>query len=256
VLQRCGGCGLIYSNVVRTPEELDALYSRHYYSVANTLEGSAREEEQARNRVLYATVLSDVLRRYPQLVPRDGVASPRVLDWGCGPGYFLAECRRRGFDVLGVELSETAARYAQERLELDVRTAPEEALEDLSPGGFELVTAWAVLEHAQRPRELLTGLVRALAPGGVLCLSVPNLRCWRYLLEGARWFNMRNPTHLSFFSRAGLVRLLGELGLEQVMRPVFWGGRPGFGPVANLTQYFARAANLGSDLRLYARKPD
>ncbi len=253
---RCAGCGLIYSDVRRSCEELNALYARHYYSVANTLEGSAREEEHERNRVLYRTVLGDILRRYPRLTPGDGAAAPKALDWGCGPGYFLAECRQHGFDTLGVELSETAARYARERLGLDVRTAPEKALTALPAAGFGLVTAWAVLEHAQRPRELLTGLVRALAPGGVLCLSVPNMSCWRYRLEGPHWFNIRNPTHLSFFSRGDLVRLLGELGLEQAMRPVFWGGRPGFGPVANLAQYFVRAAGLGSDLRLYARKPE
>lgn len=179
----------------------------------------------------------------------------RALDYGCGPGYFLAECREAGFEVSGIEFSETAARYARERLDLEVHTQPEKALAELPAGGFQLVTAWAVLEHTPRPREVLAGLIRALAPGGALCLTVPNMRCWRYRIEGARWFNVGNPTHLVFFRRPGLARLLGELSLVRVIRPVFWGGRPGFGPVANLAQYLARLAGLGSDLRLYAEKP-
>ncbi len=178
-----------------------------------------------------------------------------MLDYGCGPGYFLAECREVGLEATGIEFSDTAARYARERLDLEVRTQPEKALAELPAGGFGLVTAWAVLEHTPRPGDVLAGLVRALAPGGVLCLTVPNMKCWRYLIEGARWFNVSNPTHLVFFRRSELARLLGELGLKGIIRPVFWGGRPGFGPVANLAQYLARLAGLGSDLRLYAEKP-
>jgi len=251
----CPGCGLLYANVRHSAAELDELYARHYYSPENTLEGEGRGRERERNRVLYATVLGDILRRYPRLAPKQGAPPPRVLDYGCGPGYFLAECREAGFEVRGIELSVTAARYARERLDLDVCTEPEKALAELPAGRFGLVTAWAVIEHTPRPRDALAGLVAALAPGGVLCLTVPNMKCWRYLLGGGRWFNVRNPTHLTFFSRGGLTELLGELGLVRVVRPVFWGGRPGFGPVAGLAQYLARLAGLGSDLRLYAEKP-
>jgi 2-polyprenyl-3-methyl-5-hydroxy-6-metoxy-1,4-benzoquinol methylase len=245
---------LIYSNVRRSIEESEELHSGRYYPEA-TLDRADRECERQRNRVLYRTVLADVLRRYPRLAARKGSPPPRVLDYGCGPGHFLAECRERGFEAIGLELSEAAARYARESLGLDVRVDAERALAELPAGQFRLVTAWSVIEHTGRPREVLAGLVAALAPGGVLCLSVPNLRCWRCLLQGGDWFNLRNPTHSVFFRREGLTRLLGELGMERIIGPVFWGGRPGFGPVASLAQYFVRVAGLGSDLRLYAEKP-
>ncbi len=255
-LLECPLCGLIYSDKHRNDVELQELYSRHYYSVENTLEGSERDRERDRNRVLYRTVISDLLWRYPELSGAGRGAPPKVLDYGCGPGYFLAECRDHGFECTGIELSDVAAQYARERLGLEIRTSPKIALAALPDGEFSLVTAWAVLEHAQSPRDLLAGLARVTASGGVLCLSVPNLRCWRRLVEGGRWFNMRNPTHLSFFRRKGLERLLHELGLESVSCPLFWGGRPGFGAAANLVQYGVRLLGLGSDLRLYARKTD
>jgi 2-polyprenyl-3-methyl-5-hydroxy-6-metoxy-1,4-benzoquinol methylase len=152
-------------------------------------------------------------------------------------------------------LSPTAARYARETLGLDVRESDGEDLDAIPRGEFALVTAWSVVEHVQEPRKLLGALAAALAPGGILCLTVPNMNCWRRLLQGGNWFNLRNPTHLVFFRRAALSGLLRELGLEGVARPVFWGGRPGFGPLANAAQYLVRLAGLGSELRLYARKP-
>ena len=254
-LLECPGCGLLYASPQPTPEELEELYARLYYRPENTLEGDLRVRERERNRVLCRAVLGELLRRYPRLRPGAREGPSRALDYGCGPGYFLAECREAGFEVSGVELSGVAARYARERLGLAVRGDPEAALAELPPDGYQLITAWSVIEHTRRPREVLAALAAALAPGGVLCLTVPNLRCWRHLLEGDRWFNISNPTHLVFFRQGGLRKLLGEVGLVKVVRPVFWGGRPGFGPLANLAQYLVRLANLGSDLRLYAEKP-
>ncbi len=249
----CPGCGLMYANPQYTPDELQELYKRDYYSEENTLQGTRREEEQGQNRVLYRTILRDLLRRYPRLA--DERRPRRVLDYGCGPGYFLAECRELGFEPAGIEFSPIAARYGRDQLGLDLRTDPDAALRALPNARFALVTAWAVIEHTRRPREVLAQLVRVLEPGGVLALTLPNLRCWRYLLEGSRWFNIANPTHLVFFNRRSICRLLHDLGLVGVVRPIFWGGRPGFGGLANLAQYLIRLADLGSDLRVYAERP-
>lgn len=253
-LVRCPDCGLVYANPQYTDAELARLYEVHYYGAGDAFGGGSAEKERARNRPLYVVVLRDLLRRYPRLRPRPG-APVRVLDFGCGPGYFLAECRDLGMEASGIEFSPPAAGYARARLGLDVRDDWRQALAELPEGGFELVCLWEVLEHLRRPREAVEALVRALAPGGVFCVTTPSLGCWRYYIEGARWFNMQNPTHVVFFGRETLGRLLRECGLAGVVRPVFWGGRPGFGPLANFAQYLARAAGLGSDLRLYARRP-
>jgi 2-polyprenyl-3-methyl-5-hydroxy-6-metoxy-1,4-benzoquinol methylase len=254
-LVRCTDCGLIYANPQYTPTELVELYRRLYYNEENTLQGDFREDEHGRNRVLYRTVLDDLQRRYPHLAKPPHDRPLRALDYGCGPGYFLVACRARNFDVTGIEFSEIAARYGREQLGLNVITDPDAALPQLPDAHYDLVTAWAVIEHTRRPREVLEQLTAKLAPGGVLCLTLPNLRCWRYLIERGRWFNIANPTHLIFFDRACITRLLGELGLAGATRPLFWGGRPGFGLAANALQYLVRAADVGSDLRIYAHKP-
>jgi 2-polyprenyl-3-methyl-5-hydroxy-6-metoxy-1,4-benzoquinol methylase len=249
-LVRCPRCGLLYANPQYTPDELVELYKTEYYDEHKNFETDFRERDFAATRVLHRTVLRDLMRRYPRLKP-----GARVLDYGSGVGFFLVACRDAGLEPLGIDFSDVAARYARERFQIEVRPEPERALAALPSGHFDLVTAWAVVEHLRRPREALAGLTRVLAPGGVLGLTVPNLRCWRYRLEAGRWFNIANPTHLSFFDRGSLASLLGELGLTGVTRPVFWGGRPGFGPLKSFAQYLVRVADVGADLRIYARKP-
>lgn len=248
-IHQCPWCGLLYADPQYSESELIELYRRECYGQ----EDDCRDRESS--RVLHRTVLRDILRRYPHLAPRGPGFAPRVLDYGCGAGHFLAECREMGFEAAGIELSAVAARYARRRFGLDVRTDPDRALAELPASHCQLVTAWQVIEHTRRPRAVLQRLAAALVPGGVLCLATPNPACWRYLLEGGRWFNIRNPTHLALFGRRNLTWLLRGLGLVRIIRPVFWGGRPGFGTLASAAQYAARLAGLGSDLRLYAQRP-
>src|SRR5688572_27912385 len=101
--------------------------------------------------------------------------------------------------VRGTDFSEVAVRYARERFSLEATADPERTIRELPDGSFDLVTAWQVVEHLRRPREVLAELARLLAPGGVLAVAVPHLGALRYRLEGARWFNVQNLTHLAFF---------------------------------------------------------
>jgi len=254
-LVRCPECGLLYANPQYTEEELRELYARLYYNEAALFESDAPERERNERRILYRTVLRDLFAQHPWLSAPEGAPRRRALSFGCGPGFFLAECRAAGLDCSGIEFSEAAARYAREKLGLAVRADWSRALAELPAGYYDLITMWEVIEHLQRPREVVARLAQALAPGGVLCVTTPNLLCWRYFLEHGRWFNIRNETHLALFTRSTLARLLKECGLPNPVATVFWGGRPGFTWPASLLEYVGRMAGLGSDVRLYAQKP-
>jgi 2-polyprenyl-3-methyl-5-hydroxy-6-metoxy-1,4-benzoquinol methylase len=255
-LVHCPACATVFATPQPSDEELQGLYRREYYDETNTRVEVDRRDEERVARVLHHTVLADLLRRYPRLRPGTARETPRALDYGCGPGYFLAECKAAGLDGTGIEFSEMAAKFARERFGVEVHTEPERALRELPTQRYHLVTMWQVLEHTRDPRATIQALATKLAPGGVFCVAVPSLRCWQYHLQGERWFNVRNPTHLVFFSRGGLERLLSEAGLTALRRPVFWGGRADLGLLGQTLQYAMRCLGLGSELRLYALRTD
>ena len=254
VLVRCRRCGLVFANPQYTPDELAGLYRDLYYDEEKNFATDYRERDHANLAPLYRRVVRDLLRRYPALRPSNG-SVVRVLDFGAGVGFFLNACRTERLTPLGIEFSDVAARYANERLGLDVRTDPERTLARLGDREFQIVTAWQVIEHLPDPVATLKELVRVLAPGGVLAVAVPNLGSIRHRLEGARWFNIQNLTHLAFFNPRNLARVFRDLGLINVRRPILWGGRPRANMAIDLAQYLVRAANLGNEFRLYGEKP-
>jgi SAM-dependent methyltransferase len=99
-----------------------------------------------------------------------------VLDAGCGSGYGSAELAKTGASVTGADVSGEAVAYAREHFgKQGIRfvEAPCESL-PFEPESFDLVTAFEVIEHLERWRELLAEANRILKPGGVLLVSTPN----------------------------------------------------------------------------------
>jgi SAM-dependent methyltransferase len=107
----------------------------------------------------------------------------RVLDVGCGPGRHAHALGRRGFEVVGVDISERFVALAREnapagaavRFErVDARAlefdSEFDAVISLCQGAFGL-SAGGGVATLDPDRAVLDGMARALRPGGRLALS-------------------------------------------------------------------------------------
>ena len=123
------------------------------------------------------------VREVDALVERLGLEPGiKVLDVGCGPGRHANELGRRGFDVHGVDISETfldvARAEAPEGVVFsrhDARDLPFRAEFDLvisiCQGAFGLAGGPAAGEGLDPDLEILAGMARALRPGGVVVFT-------------------------------------------------------------------------------------
>jgi 2-polyprenyl-3-methyl-5-hydroxy-6-metoxy-1,4-benzoquinol methylase len=141
----------------------------------------------------------------------------RLLDVGCGPGEFLAEMSRRGWQVAGLDADPKAVERARARLGPAVAC---HGVEELPPssGPYDVITLWHVLEHLERPRQALQLLAAQLAPGGRLLIAVPNLESIDARTYGPDWVAWDAPRHLQHFTWATLERLCREQGLRPIAR--------------------------------------
>ena len=163
---------------------------------------------------------------------RDLPLDLRVLDAGCGDGFFLGILRDLGFtNVIGLDISEVRAKECRDR-GLDARCLPLEQCADLGP--FDLVLLMDVLEHVPDPALALRAVHQALTPGGILYLNVPvcdSLRLWldrvlkrrTRLQQSVAW----DETHRHAWSARELNKTVSEAGFALVRgshssnRPLF-----------------------------------
>lgn len=158
-VRECRGCGLRYRDVLFDAEETRTLYGETYFTDEQTAYFFTQSEHKHK-------ILRDRLARIGSLYPGRG----RMLDVGCAIGTFLAIARDAGWEVQGVEVSPYAAQYAREKNGFAVVTG-EVAEAGFPPGSFDVVTMWDVIEHIEKPQELLRQAADLLKPGGLLAMS-------------------------------------------------------------------------------------
>ncbi len=140
----------------------------------------------------------------------------RLLDVGCGYGFFLREMKARNWTVEGIEVCEAGA--AQARL-AGIRVFPQ-PLEILSlpAESYDAVTLFYVIEHVGDPAATLKEIHRILRPGGIVLLRWPHTTpIVRLLGPLARPFDLyHTPYHLYDFSPDTMARLLKRAGFDRV----------------------------------------
>jgi 2-polyprenyl-3-methyl-5-hydroxy-6-metoxy-1,4-benzoquinol methylase len=146
----------------------------------------------------------------------------RVLDLGCGEGWFAQALTDAGALVLAADVAEEPLRRARRRVaDLDVRRLPIVGAWPLADASFDMVWAGEVIEHVVDTAAWLSELRRVLRSGGRLVLSTPDHG--RLTLLGLalrpRAFDAHfepRADHLRFYSRRTLTALLADFGFEEI----------------------------------------
>ena len=158
----------------------------------------------------YVGKRSDVLSLIPP-------TAKKVLDVGCSVGALGSTIKEHfGSEVVGIELMEDMAKEARKCLDKvfvgDVRSVFLSG--KLKKNSFDVIVFADVLEHLQDPWEIVRLTKELLQPGGVLVVSLPNIRhistlCslifkgyWPYRDRG-----IHDRTHLRFFTRRNVKEL-------------------------------------------------
>ncbi len=128
----------------------------------------------------------------------------RLLDVGCGTGFFLEAAGR--WERFGVDPSEQAVSFCRERGLTGVRLAGVEDLARLDLPPVDAVTFFDVLEHLDDDREALRAARARLRPGGFVFATVPAYR-WLWSPHDVRHHHRRRytaPRLAGTFADAGL----------------------------------------------------
>lgn len=215
----CGECGLIFPNPMPFPENG---LGQHYDTDADDYFQNHDKDEKIENA-------RSLVIKAEELLGRKG----KMLDVGVGRGENLIIGAERGWDISGVEPSETFADYAEERTGAKIWRQPIEDAE-IPDDEFDVVILAAVLEHLYNPDEVIAKVSRVLKKGGLLYLDVPNERGLFFKvgnfyqkLRGRKWSVNLAPTfspfHVFGFSPKSLRLLLHKYDLEPTDWRVYGG---------------------------------
>lgn len=127
-------------------------------------------------------LLSDFTARPFVLSWCDPVQGQRVLDLGCGEGYFARQLAQRGAaQVDGIDSSEemiagAATVEASDPMGIRYRVSDAAELSEFEDGSFDLVVAVFLFNYVdcEKMTAIMRGVFRVLRPGGRFVFSVPH----------------------------------------------------------------------------------
>jgi len=146
----------------------------------------------------------------------------RALDYGCGNGSMTDWLARKGFDAVGVDISESgieAGRKTFPRITFSTDVSAE-SLAQLGP--FDLALCTEVIAHCYMPSADLEKIFNSLRPGGMLLLTTPY---HGYLKNLALSVSGRLQRHLDtlwpgayvhFFTPSSITALLRKTGFRDI----------------------------------------
>lgn len=208
---RCTACGVIFSDIAAVTYAAQAHNSWHEPDV------------DSGTRAFYGAARRRAHMRFLELFPPS--ASGRLLDIGCGLGYFMASAAAAGWDAYGCDTSERWARRAATETGTPDHVACCEPVPGLFGGSFAMITVWDVLEHIHDPLPFLRAAAQLLAPHGRLFIRTPNI-AWVYPTYALRRHLLGSDVvlgplnHVVYYSARTLRLALGEAGLTPVRWPV------------------------------------
>lgn len=203
---RCADCTHAFADLEIGDEELRRLYGRGYFFGEEYADYLADAPLARRNFSLRLRVLRRFL---------DAGRHRRLFEIGCAYGLFL-DLARDGFgSVAGIDVSADAAQYARSVFGLDVQVGDLLDL-DLGAREFDVACLWDTIEHLRRPRATLAKTVEHMPPGALLAFTTGDIGSVVARWSGPRWRLIHPPTHLHYFTRRSMRRMVSDLGCDVV----------------------------------------
>jgi 2-polyprenyl-3-methyl-5-hydroxy-6-metoxy-1,4-benzoquinol methylase len=194
-LCQCQSCGLVFSKKIPTAAELEKYYKN--YGINN-----------------YLSPIT--INRYNQILDKLEVyrKTNKLLDVGCGIGFFLVEAKKRGWEVYGTERSEASAKICAEKgilIQNGILNS-----ENYSPESFDVITSFEVIEHINNPIPDLRNFHTILRKGGLVYITTPNFNSLlRYKLKG-NYNIITYPEHLSYYTPHTLNKVFSLSGFKKL----------------------------------------
>lgn len=202
-LFQCNACSLVSPNINFNKLGNQEVYDDPVYVKDTTREildtFQYRKNTYAPERLSYILSRVDIKKR-----------NIKLLDVGCGPGYFISYLADQGIYYKGLELAEFLVKICKEKgLNVEKNDVSEE-----KNNSYNLITLFDVLEHIADPLPFFKVLNKKLIKGGHLIAYTPNIHSLSYYLMESLQNTLLPFQHLCFFDKKSLCYLANKSGFK------------------------------------------
>jgi len=143
----CKTCGFAHIVPIPSSDELNKFYKKKYYEQ----EGKKNYFDEQKSQLdWWNNIFKERCESFEKILNKKG----KILDIGCGPGFFMQKAQSMDWKVLGIEPSMKASNYAIKNLNLDVINYDLELIDinNSKLKEIDVIYTHGVLEHMRNPK--------------------------------------------------------------------------------------------------------
>lgn len=226
---KCSNCGCL--QIASIPSEMKKYYPDNYYSYTADLDPKSLKSKIAQNllkkaisvrlgHINFIGILAVAYNRYyrdqyPFLNKSVCNFDSKILDVGCGNGFFLNQMSNFGFkNLTGIDPFIESDIHYQNGVDIYKKYISE--LE----GRYDVIMLHHSFEHMSEPIDVFYHLDRLLAKDGILIIRIPLTDGYAWRKYGMSWYQVDAPRHFFLHTQKSISMLAQTANLE-IIRVVF-----------------------------------
>jgi len=111
---------------------------------------------------------------FNELLEGHSLKGAKVLEIGCGLGYFSERAYKLGAKVTGVDVGKNLLKISKKRVPKGIFILGSASQLPFSKESFDFVLCTEVIEHVENQRKAIEEMFRVIKKGGMLVITSPN----------------------------------------------------------------------------------
>jgi 2-polyprenyl-3-methyl-5-hydroxy-6-metoxy-1,4-benzoquinol methylase len=204
-LLKCDECNYVYADCKMSDDELKKIYQKNYFHGEEYSNYSDEKQVHQKNFSLRVKSLKKVV----------DLPKSKVLEIGCAYGFFMDLVKYDVESIEGVDVTEDGVNFAKNKLGLSATCGDFLSL-DFNSKKYDLITMWDTIEHLPSPDKFIEKASKLINSGGHIAITTGDIESMNAKWRKQNWRLIHPPSHLHYFSKKSLTRLLEKNGFEVV----------------------------------------
>ena len=204
ILTKCKNCSHIFYDNDLNYKDLKKIYSNEYFfgkEYINYIEDKKQVEKNSLKRI-------KTIKKY---IPN--LSDKKLLEIGSAYGFFLNIVKNKFRELEGYEINKDAVNYAKKKFQINIFN--DNFLDKkFNNTKFDVCCLFDVIEHLNDPDQYIKKISENSSKNSFIFITTGDINSVLARILGKNWRLIHPPSHIHYFSKRSIEKLLKNNGYE------------------------------------------